>query len=82
MVNLNSISSGETKTGSNCSGNSGDANRTLTLACKVGPTNSIVIVNGTGLHEGVGKDYTISGNTLTFLNQIDDSDNIKLVYFM
>ena len=82
MVNLNSLSVNENKVGSNCSGSDGTANRTLTLSSNVSPVSSVVIVNGTGLHEGSGKDYTISGNVITFLNVVDNTDNIKVVYFM
>jgi len=73
----------ENKTGANCSGSSGAANRTLTLAkSNVVSTGLSVTVNGTSLHEGAGKDFTISSNVITFLNIIDNSDNIRVVYFV
>jgi len=73
----------ENKTGADCSGSSGAANRTLTLAkANVVSTGLVVTVNGTTLHEGARKDFTISANVITFLNAIDNGDNIRVVYFV
>lgn len=71
------------KLGSNCSGSDGTANRTLTLADTTAGDNGLTVtVNGTTLHEGAGKDFTISSGVITFLNVIDNSDNIRVVYFI
>ena len=71
----------ENKLGSDCSGTDGQANRTLTLAKASVYSTFIITVNGTGLHEGAGKDFTASGNVITFLNNVNDTDNIRVVYF-
>ena len=73
----------ENKSGADCSGSSGAANRTLTLAkANVSSTGLVVTVNGTTLHEGSRRDFTISANIITFLNAIDNGDNIRVVYFV
>ena len=73
----------ENKLGSDCSGSDGAANRTLTLAkTGVRSTGLTITVNGTSLHEGAGKDFTISTNVITFLNAIWNADNIRVVYFV
>lgn len=71
----------ENKLGSDCSGVDGAADRTLTLAKSSVYSTFIITVNGTGLHEGAGKDFTASGNVITFLNAVNDTDNIRIVYF-
>jgi len=72
----------ENKLGSDCSGSSGATNRTLTLAVSnVRSTGLTVTVNGTTLHEGAAKDFTISSNVITFINAVDNTDNIRVVYF-
>lgn len=74
----------ETKLGSDCSGSNGAANRTLTLAntsLSLHSQGFSIFVNGTGAHEGTGNDYTRSGNVITFLNNIDNGDEIQVNYF-
>ena len=71
----------ENKLGSDCSGIDAAADRTLTLAKSSVYSTFIITVNGTSLHEGAGKDFTASGNVITFLNKIYDVDNIRVVYF-
>ena len=71
----------ETKEGSDCSGSDGAKNRTLTLTPTTVAAISHIIVNGAGLHEGVGKDFTRSGSVITFLNAIYDVDNIRIAVF-
>ena len=73
----------ENKAGSDCSGSSGATDRTLTLANTNASSYGLVVtVNGTSLHEGAGKDFTFSSGVITFLNAIDNSDNIRVVYFI
>ena len=73
------LGSTESILGSALGGSSGAANRTYTTAS--GFTLMIdITVNGTTLHEGSGKDFTTSGTTITFLNAVDDTDNIRLAY--
>ena len=72
----------ENKTGIDCTGSDGDANRTLTLAEATIKSGGLTItVNGTTLHEGAGKDFTLSSNVITFLNKIWDANEIRIVYF-
>lgn len=61
-------------TGANATGTSGDANRTLTST----GTPALVVVDNSTLHEGAGKDYTLSSNTITFLNALFDDQNISV----
>ena len=69
----------DTKLGSDCTGVDGAADRTLTTTNTI--EGAIVLsVQGASLHEGAGKDFTLSGNTITFLNAIDNTDNIRVVY--
>lgn len=70
---------GDTKLGSDCTGSDGAVNRTLTADHTI--EGAIVLsVQGASLHEGAGKDFTVSGNVITFLNAIDNTDNIRVVY--
>lgn len=69
----------DNKIGSDCTGSDGALNRTLTADHTI--EGAIVLINnGAGLHEGAGKDFTVSGNVITFLNAVDDTDNIRIVY--
>ena len=58
-------------TGSDCTGNDGDTDRTLATE---GVT--LVVVDGMLLQPSI--DYTVSGNTITFLNQIFDEQKITV----
>lgn len=74
----------EAKAGSDCSGSSGAKNRTLTLsstAANLHASGFLVSINGTSLHQGAGLDFTRATNVLTFLNNVDDADNISVTYF-
>ena len=72
----------ENKLGSDCSGTDAGSNRTLTLAESTIKSAGITIIkNGTGLHQGAGKDYTVSSNIITFLGPVWDVDNIGVTYF-
>lgn len=75
------IPNSENKLGSDCSGSDAESNRVLTLTESTIKSSLIVIKNGTALHEGVGKDYTLSTNEITFLSPVWDADNIRVVYF-
>jgi hypothetical protein len=70
-------------TGSDCTGSDGDSNRTYTLP-DVGVLESgmDIAINGTTLHEGAGNDFTISGSVITFLNPVDDTDVIRINYWI
>lgn len=65
------------KRGSNCSGSDGATNRTLTIT--EGPLldNSMVYVGGRLLHPT--EEYTLSGNVITFLIAIDNTDYIRFI---
>lgn len=58
-------------TGSDCTGNDGEPNRTLTVT-KTG----MIIVDGMTLHQTT--DYTLSGFVITFLNTIYDTQVITI----
>ena len=74
----------EQYTGSDCTGNDGEANRTLTLLNinKTNDSDFIVVVNNSFLHLSV--DYTVVHNTtgtiITFLNYLWDSQAISVRY--
>ena len=76
------IPKSENKTGSDCSGSDAENNRTLTLAeSTIKSAGIIITVNGLTLHEGAGKDFTLSSNIITFLNKVWDVNEIRVVYF-
>lgn len=70
-------------TGSDCSGTDGTADRTYTL-----PETAILssgldlVINGTTLMEGASYDFTLVSNVVTFLNIVDDSDIIRISYWI
>jgi len=68
----------ETKNGSDCTGSDGEKNRTLTLT-NTPDYMGIIIIQGTCLIPDV--DYTQSGDTITFLNKVWDSQKIVIQYF-
>lgn len=77
------VPTSEDKLGSDCTGVDAAVNRTLTLSESTIKSAGIVIIkNGTGLHEGAGKDYTVSSNVITFLGPVWDADNIRVIYFI
>ena len=63
--------------GSDCAGVDGAVNRTLTHT-KAMLSHSLVIVGRSTLFEGAGIDYTVSGNVVTFLINIDNTDKIMV----
>ena len=72
----------EDKAGSDCTGVDAAVSRTLTLAEDTIKSSGIVIIkNGTGLHQGAAKDYTVASNVITFVGKVWDADNIKVIYF-
>ena len=64
--------------GSACTGTSGAANRTL-VHSKPLLNDNLVIVGRSTLIYGAGNDYTVSGATITFLNNIFNDDTIMVV---
>lgn len=70
-------------TGASCTGSDGGTSRTYTL-----PDSGIFLegitltVSGTTLHEGTGKDFTISDSIITFLNALWDENIIRINYFI
>jgi len=71
-------------TGASCTGSDGTTNRTYVLPDSSGvlTTGVDIVINGTSLMEGGANDYTISGSTITFLNIVDNTDIIKVNYFI
>lgn len=71
-------------TGANLTGADGTANRTYVVS-DPNPFLSAgisITINGFYLVQGSGKDFTISSQTITFLNIVDNSDNIQITYFV
>lgn len=70
-------------TGADLTGVDGTANRTYAIP-DVGVLSSgiDIIIQGTPVHEGANLDFTLSGETITFLNIIDDTDVIRINYFI
>jgi len=70
-------------TGADLSGADGSTDRTYTIP-DVGVLSSglDIVISGTQLHEGASLDFTLSGETLTFLNAIDNTDVIRVNYFI
>ena len=73
-----SVPSKETKTGTNLSGSDGERSRALTLSTT--PTEVLVIVERKMLLETT--DYTVSTDTVTFVNQMFDADKIEVIKFV
>lgn len=70
-------------TGASCTGVDGAINRTYTLPDSGTLSSGIdIIINGTTLMEGVGNDFTMSGSVITFLNNVDNTDLIRVNYFI
>lgn len=73
----------ENITGASLSGSTGAANRTYALA-NSGYSRSAgitIAVNGTRLVEGSGNDFTVSGSTITFINNVWNDQNITIDYY-
>jgi len=69
--------------GSELTGSDGDKNRTYTLTeTNVNSSGMRIYANGSYLHQGTGKDYTLSSNVITFLNMVWDIQNIAIFYFV
>ena len=69
-------------TGAGCTGSDGTANRTYVISDSNILTEGFTItINGTTLHQGAGKDFTFSTATVTFLNIVDNTDEIRINYF-
>ena len=67
--------------GSDCTGSDGTTNRTYTIASTPLVSNSVnIIINGTGAHYTA--DWSISGNIITFLNAVYDTDYIDIDYLI
>lgn len=70
-------------TGSDLSGSDATANRTYTIPDSNLLSQGIQIdINGTTLHEGASNDFTMSANEVTFLNIVDNTDVIRINYFI
>lgn len=70
-------------TGADCTGSDGASNRTYTFPeSTVTPYAMNVSVSGATLHEGTGKDFTISSSVITFLNALWDTSVIRVSYFI
>lgn len=66
--------------GSDCTGSDGEVNRTYTIPDSGMLSEGISIdINGTALMSG---DFTVSGTVFTFLNNVDDTDVIRINYFL
>lgn len=68
-------------TGADLSGSSGDANRTYIVSDTSFSTSDIqIFISGSYAYKGSGKDYTTSGSTITFLNNVFDDESIDILY--
>lgn len=69
-------------TGPDLTGTDGALNRTYTISADGFVEDGLFIsVQGTPLTKGTGKDYTVSSGIITFLNNLDNSDDILITYF-
>ena len=64
--------------GSSCTGSDAASNRTL-VHTKALLSDSLVINGRAVLISGAGNDYTVSAQTITFLNAIYNTDTIMVV---
>jgi len=72
----------ENITGASLTGSDGTANRTYTMSYSNPLAAGVdIIINGVTLHQGAGKDYTVSSSVITFLNIVDNTDVITIHYF-
>jgi len=70
-------------TGADLTGADGATNRTYTIPdAGVLSSGVDIAINGTQLHEGASNDFTLSGETITFLNNVDNPDIIRINYFI
>jgi len=83
MTFINLLPRSENITGADLTGSDGTANRTYELndASSLSSLTD-VIINGTSLMEGASADYTESAGTITFLNIVDNTDLIRLNYWI
>lgn len=81
MVSINT----ETKTGADCTGNSGDSNRVLTLSNTGLTSQGGLSVYVSGLELALTAEYTVThnniGTTIIFLNALFDDMNIIINYY-
>lgn len=83
MAFVNMLPKTVNTTGASLTGTDGTVNRTYDLPSTGVLSSGIdVIINGTPLHEGASADFTMSGETITFLNIVDDTDLIRANYFV
>lgn len=66
------------KTGSDCSGSDGEVNRTLTLSSTPA---TIVLISIQGAIQYVTTDYTLTDDTITFLNKVWNDQIIEVVFY-
>jgi len=75
----------ENYTGADCTGSSGDQNRTLTLSNTIKTASTGLLVYASGLVLGDLTDFTIvhndSGSVITFLNKLWDGMTIVVKYY-
>jgi hypothetical protein len=70
-------------TGADCTLTDGVVNRVYTLPDTGIVSSGIdIIVNGTSLHQGLGLDFILSGEDITFLNPIFDANVIRVNYWI
>jgi len=70
----------EFKTGADCSGSSGDNNRTLAASYANLIIDTLVVYkSGSFLHKTL--DYTVAGSTITFLGEVYDDEPIAIFYY-
>ena len=83
MTSINFLPRTLNITGASATGSSGTVNRTYTISdTDIMSAGFDLIVNGTTLHEGSGKDFTRSGSVVTFLNKLWDASIIRINYFI
>lgn len=69
--------------GSDLTGSDATRNRTYVIDdTDILDDGMSILINGTPLHVGASNDYTFSDVTITFLNIIDNTDVITLIYFV
>ena len=72
-----------TMTGASLTGTDGTADRTYTLGDDGILSSGIdIVINGTTLLEGAAYDFTLSSALVTFVNIVDDTDIIRITYWI
>jgi hypothetical protein len=70
----------EFKNGADCTGTNGDTGRTFTLTYSGLITDTLAVnKSGSGLYKTT--DYTLAGNTVTFLGEVYDDEPIAFFYY-